>query len=69
MVANAQENVSHTDYDAICNICKENYNNLVGVIEHQKVVNTKEETEYKCYKCKRGFATKEARTEHRNNGH
>ncbi|OMO50474.1 Zinc finger, C2H2-like protein [Corchorus capsularis] len=51
----------------ICNICNENYRNLVGVIEHQKMEHTKEETKYKCDKCKRGFATKEARNKHRNN--
>ncbi|OMO74682.1 hypothetical protein CCACVL1_16534 [Corchorus capsularis] len=69
MASNAKENVSRKDYDGFCNICKKNFGSLDAVMEHQKVALNKKETKYKCDKCNRGFETKEAPTEHRNNGH
>ncbi|TYI31596.1 hypothetical protein ES332_A05G461900v1 [Gossypium tomentosum] len=68
MASNAVENVSWRDYNGFCNLCSKTFSNLQEVLHHQSIRH-KDEIKFKCDLCNRGFPSREARNEHRTNGH
>lgn len=68
MSSDAVENVSRRDYDSLCHLCDYDGKTWKQFLSHQKRRHPTQ-IKYKCDICERGFPTKEARKEHRDNGH